>query len=84
GADFLLTQDDFYDASIGVNYVPFNYALLSAGIAVKQLGYSFAFRMKHFRIAYVNNNEFFVNETKKGKSGILNGSIYGGFIFDLD
>lgn len=84
GMDFLFTQDDFYDATIGVNYVPFNHAQLSAGFAVKQLSYSFAFRMKHFRLAYVNDNDFLVNETKKGKSGILNGHIYGGFVFDLD
>ena len=84
GTDFLFTQDDFYDATIGVNYVPFNHAQLSAGIAIKQLSYSFAFRMKHFRLAYVNDNDFMVNETKRGKSGILNGRLYGGFVFDFD
>jgi hypothetical protein len=80
----LFTQDDFYDASIGLSYVPFNNAQLSAGVALKQLSYSFAFRMKHFRIAYINDNDWMVNEKRKGKSGILNGGIYGGFIFDLD
>lgn len=84
GADLLFTQDHFYDASIGISYVPFNNALLSAGVAIKQLSYSFAFRMKHFRIAYINDNDWMVNQKRKGKSGILNGSIYGGFIFDLD
>jgi hypothetical protein len=84
GTDLLFTQDDFYDASVGVNYVPFNNALLSAGLAVKQLSYSFAFRMKHFRIAYIDDNGFFANEIKKGKAAILNGRIYSGFIFDFD
>ena len=84
GSDILFTEDGFYDASFGVNYVPFNNALLSAGIAVKQLSYSFAFRIKHFRIAYINDNDWFVNEKRKGKSTILNGKIYGGFIFDLN
>ncbi|MBC7886890.1 MAG: hypothetical protein H7Z13_03315 [Ferruginibacter sp.] len=84
GADLLFTEDAFYDASFGVNYVPFNNALLSAGLAVKQLSYSFAFRIKHFRIAYINDNNWLVNEKRKGKADILNGKIYGGFIFDLN
>lgn len=84
GADLLFTEDELYDASFGVNYVAFNNALLSAGIAVKQLSYSLAFRLKHFRIAYINDNNWLVNERRKGKSEILNGKIYGGFIFDLN
>jgi len=83
GADFLFTANGFYDLSLGANYVPFNNALLSAGFAVKQLSYSFAFRVKYFRIAYINDNSWLINEKRKGKSGILNGSIYGGFIFDF-
>ncbi|MEO6733043.1 MAG: hypothetical protein ABIN01_17600 [Ferruginibacter sp.] len=84
GADILFTEDGLYDAAFGVNYVPFNNALLSAGIAVKQLSYSFAFRLKHFRIAYIEDNDAMVNERRTGKAGILNGRIYGGFIFDLN
>ena len=80
----MLTEDDFYDATIGVNYVPFNNALLSAGFAVKQKSYSVAFRMKHFRIAFINDNNWMVNERKKGKSSVFNGNIYGGFIVDLN
>ena len=84
GADVLFTEDGFYDAAFGVNYVPFNNALISGGIAVKQLSYSLAFRIKHFRIAYINDNDWMINEKRKGRSGILNGKIYGGFIFDLN
>lgn len=84
GTDVLFTQDDFYDASIGINYVPFNNAIISAGLAVKQLSYSLAFRMKHFRIAYINDNDFLNNQKRQGKSGILNGNIHGGFVFDFD
>jgi hypothetical protein len=84
GTDMLFTADGLYDATVGANYVPFNNALLSAGFAVKQLSYSFAFRMKFFRIAYINDNEWLVNERRTGKSEILNGKIYGGFIFDLN
>ena len=80
----LFTENGFYDASFGINYVPFNNALLSAGFAVKQLSYSVAFRIKHFRIAYINDNDWMVNEKRKGKSNILNGRLYGGFIFDLN
>ena len=83
GGDVIFTEDGFYDAAIGVNYVPFNNALLSAGLAVKQLSYSIAFRIKHFRIAYINDNDLMINEKRKGKSGILNGGLYGGFIFDF-
>jgi hypothetical protein len=85
GADLLLTPDEFYDAAIGVNYVPFNNALISAGFAVKQMSYSFAFRIKNFRIAYINDNDFLVNERRDSKlGGLFNGKIYGGFIFDLN
>lgn len=83
GVDAIFTEDGFYDAAIGLNYVPFNNALLSAGLAVKQLSYSFAFKMKFFRIAYISDNDWMVNERRKGRSGILNGRIYGGFVIDF-
>jgi DNA helicase HerA-like ATPase len=38
--------------------------------------------MKNFRIGYVNDNGWLVNERRSGKASILNGKIYGGFIFD--
>jgi hypothetical protein len=79
----LFTNEGLYDASLGVNYVPFNNALISAGIAVKQLSYSLAFRIKHFRIAYINDNGWLVNERRSGKLDILNGKLYGGFVFDF-
>lgn len=83
GTDLLFTKDGFYDAALGVNYVPFNNALLSAGLAVKQLSFSAAFRIKHFRISYIDDNSLLINEKRKGKSGILNGRIFGGFLFDF-
>lgn len=83
GADILLTEDELYDVTLGVNFVPFNNALLSAGVAMKQQSYSLAFRIKHFRVAYINDNEWLINERRQGKSAILNGKIYGGFVFDL-
>ncbi len=83
GADLLFTEDDFYDATIGVNYVPFNNALITAGVAVRQLSYSVAFRIKHFRIAYIDDNYFLVNEKRKGKASVLNGRLYGGFSFNF-
>ena len=84
GTDVLFTEDGLYDASVGINYVPFNNALISGGFAVKQMSYSLAFRIKHFRIAYINDNNWLVNDQRKGKTAILNGQIYGGFIFDLN
>ncbi len=83
GTDLLFTEDDFYDAAIGINYVPFNDALISAGYAINQSSYSLAFRLKHFRIAYIDDNDFFIKEKRKGKSNILNGRLYGGFSFNF-
>lgn len=84
GADLLFTENELYDATVGINFVPFNNALLSAGYALKQQSYSLAFRIKNFRIAYVNDNGWMINEKRTGKASILNGKIYGGFIFDLN
>ena len=84
GSDILLTKDGLYDASLGINYVPFNNALLSAGLTFKQLSYSFAFRIKHFRVSYISDNVWMQNEKRKGRSGILDGRIYGGFVFDFN
>jgi len=84
GSDILLTEDGLYDASIGANYVPFNNALISAGLTVKQLGYSVAFRIKHFRISYISDNDWMVNERRKPKSSFLDGRIHGGFVFDFN
>ncbi len=83
GLDVLITEDGLYDATFGVNYVPFNHALISAGIAFKQLSYSFSFRLKHFRIAFINDNGYLINEKRKGKSSFLDGRIYGGFTFNF-
>ncbi len=84
GSDILLTEDGLYDASIGANYVPFNNALISAGLTVKQLSYSVAFRLKHFRIAFISDNDWMINERRKPKSAILDGRIHGGFVFDFN
>jgi len=84
GSDVLLTEDGFYDATVGVNYVPFNNALISAGVAVKQVSYSLAFKLKNFKIAYINDNSWMVNEKRKGKFALLNGGIYSGFVFDFN
>lgn len=83
GADLLLTDKDFYDASLGVNYVPFNNALIGAGYAFKQQSFSVSFRLKNFRIAYINDNGLVVNDLKRSKSKIFNGKIYSGFVFDF-
>ena len=81
GSDVLLTEDGLYDASLGVNFVPFNEGLLAVGYAFEQKSYSLALRLKHFRLAYIGDNDFFANEKRKGKSNFLSGRLYGGFSF---
>jgi hypothetical protein len=81
GSDILFTQDGFYDASVGVNYIPFNYALISAGVAIKQLSYSAAFQLKNFRISYVNDNKALFYEARTSKISFFDGRLYTGFTF---
>lgn len=81
GTDVLVTEDDLYDLSLGVNYIPFNNALLSGGFAFKQQSFSLSFRIKYFRVSYVNDNSFMVNDQRKGKSSILNGQLHTGLSF---
>ena len=83
GVDALFTDDEFYDASVGVNYVPFNDALVAAGYAFNQQSISIAFQLKSFRIAYINDNDFLVNEKKVASSKLFNGQIYSGFVFNF-
>lgn len=83
GLDVLVTENNLYDVALGVNYVPFNRALISAGFAFRQLSYSLAFRLKHFRVAYINDQNYLVNEIKKGKISLFDGRIYSGFVFDF-
>lgn len=83
GVDALFTDNEFYDASLGVNYVPFNDALIAAGYAFKQQSFSLSFRLKHFKIAYINDNNLVINDVKVAKSKIFDGKIYSGFVFDF-
>lgn len=83
GTDAIFTEAGFYDAAIGINFVPFNEGLLAASYAIEQSSYTIALRLKHFRLAYLHDNDFLVNEKRKGKASILNGRLYGGFTFDF-
>ncbi|MEO6356645.1 MAG: hypothetical protein ABIU77_15925, partial [Ferruginibacter sp.] len=83
GADVLLTDKGFYDASVGVNYVPANNILLAAGYAFKQQSFSASFRWKHFKLAYINDNNLVINEVRVAKNSLFNGKIYSGFVFDF-
>jgi hypothetical protein len=83
GADALFTDKDFYDASLGVNYVPFNNGLIAAGYAFKQQSFSVSFRLKHFKIAYIYDNDLVINDVKVSKNKVFNGKIYSGFVFDF-
>lgn len=83
GVDALFTDKDFYDASLGVNYIPFNNGLIAAGYAFNQQSFSVSFRLKHFKIAYINDNSLIINDVKVAKSNIFDGKIYSGFVFNF-
>ena len=83
GVDVLLTDKKLYDAAVGVNYVPFNDGLIAAGYAVKQKSFSVMFKLKHFKIAYINDNNLIINDVKVAKNNVFNGKIYTGFVFDF-
>ncbi|MEO6682007.1 MAG: hypothetical protein ABIN48_04200 [Ginsengibacter sp.] len=83
GVDALFTDKEFYDASVGVNYVPFNDGLIAAGYAFNQQSFSVSFRLKNFKIAYINDNNLVVNDVKVSKTKLFNGKIYSGFVFDF-
>ena len=83
GVDVLLTDKKLYDAAVGVNYVPFNDGLIAAGYAVKQKSFSAMFKLKHFKIAYINDNNLIINDVKVAKNKVFNGKIYSGFVFDF-
>ncbi|MBL7820524.1 MAG: hypothetical protein JNL65_07900 [Saprospiraceae bacterium] len=79
GSDMVLNEDGLYDASIGINYVPFNNTILAAGFSFKQAAYTFSFKMKHFHIAYINDNNFLAKDVRKSKIGLFNGNLFTGF-----
>jgi hypothetical protein len=83
GSDLIFTEDGFYDASFGVNFIPFNNALISAGVAVKQTSYSVSLLLKNFRITYIDDNDAMNYERRKEKISFFNGRLYTGFSFDL-
>ena len=83
GMDALFTDKGLYDASVGVNYVPANNILLAAGYAFKQQSFSASFRWKHFKLAYINDNNLVINEVRVAKNKLFNGKIYSGFVFDF-
>lgn len=83
GVDALFTGDGFFDAAIGGNYIPVNNVLLSGGVALEQGSYSLAVQLKHFRIGYIYDNNWLLNEQRPGKSVFTRGRIYSGFSFDF-
>ena len=83
GTDVLFTEDAFFDASIGINYIPLNNVLLSGSVALKQGSYSLAVRLKHFRVGYIYDNNWLLNEDRPGRSVFTKGRIYSGFLFDF-
>ena len=83
GIDALFTDIGIFDASVGVNYVPFNDGLVAAGYAIKQQSFSVSLRLKHFRIAYINDNGLIRNDARRYKMKLFDGKIYSGFVFNF-
>ncbi len=83
GADALFTDNEFYDASLGVNYVPFNNGLIATGYAFRQQSFSVSFRLKNFKIAYIYDNNLVINDVRVSKNKVFDGKIYSGFVFDF-
>src|SRR5690606_540338 len=83
GIDALFTDNDFYDATLGINYVPFNDGLIAGGYAFKQQSFSLSFSLKNFKIAYINDNNLVINDVRVAKSKLFDGKIYSGFVFDF-
>lgn len=83
GLDALLTNDELYDVSAGINYVPVNNGLLAAGYAFKQKSFSASARFKYFKIAYIYDNNLMVNDINVGKSKLFNGKIYSGIVINF-
>ena len=83
GSDVLLTEKRLYDASVGLNFVPFNNALISGGYTVKQKSFSASFKIRHFCFGYIDDHKLMINEIRKPISPIFNGRIYSGFSFNF-
>jgi hypothetical protein len=83
GTDVLLASDSLYDVTTGVNYVPFNNALICAGYAFRQKSYSLSFKWGHFMTTYLDDKGYMLSQKKPGKSEFLNGRLYTSVIFDF-
>jgi len=83
GSDVMIAHDSLYDVTAGVNYVPFNNALVGAGYAFRQKAYSVSFKWGHFMTSYVDDNGFLLSQKKPGRSKIFNGRIYSSVILDF-
>jgi hypothetical protein len=83
GADALFTSEGLYELTLGANWIPFNNALVSAGFACKQKGYTLGFKWKQFRFSYIDDNGLMANDKDPGKSGLINGRIYSGAMFNF-
>jgi hypothetical protein len=83
GTDAMIAGDSLYDVTTGVNFVPFNNALIGAGYAFRQKAYSLSFKWGHFMTTYVDDKGFLLSQKKPGKSAFLNGRLYTSVIFDF-
>jgi hypothetical protein len=78
----MLDHRNLYEISLGANFIPFNKALIYGGYSFKQSSYSLGIRLSHFKIAYISDNGYMVNDIKQPKKSFFNGRIYGGLVID--
>lgn len=83
GVDGLFAQNNLYDCTVGVSYVPFNNAILSAGYAVKHSDYYLSLKLQHFRMGYIQDRNWLVAERKTTVSDFFKGRFYTGFMYDF-
>ena len=84
GINLLLANGLLYDIAMGLNYVPFNNVLVSINTAIKSKAYSIAFRLKHFRLAFIDDGGWLIDDRVAKKSNFLKGRISGGFTYGIN
>lgn len=83
GSDILFYKNNIYNVSFGLNFVPFNKALIQTSLSTKEMGYSISFRYGRFKISYINNRNSLIMQSKDSSRTIEKPYLYSSFVIDL-